>query len=158
MDTIEVLRSDGIAVEAGVFGEGALGQSAARLEALGAEVVNRWLTETEIGAFLPRYHALVLSHIEASQSGVVAIAFGAELPIIATPVGGLIEQVQDGVNGLLATSADAYSLAASVKRLAADPELYSAMCSHLRQTKAERSMTRFVENCVSHALYPRLPD
>jgi glycosyltransferase involved in cell wall biosynthesis len=158
VDTIEVLRSDGIAVEAGVFGEGALGQSAARLEALGAEVVNRWLTETEIGAFLPRYHALVLSHIEASQSGVVAIAFGAELPIIATPVGGLIEQVQDGVNGLLATSADAYSLAASVKRLAADPELYSAMCSHLRQTKAERSMTRFVENCVSHALYPRLPD
>lgn len=158
VDTIEMLRQDGVAVEAGVFGEGALGESARRLEAMGAEVVNRWLTEAEIGAILPRYHALVLSHVEASQSGVAAIAFGAGLPVIATPVGGLIEQVQDGINGVLAARADAYALAEAVKRLVADPQLYAAMSSHLRATKAERSMDRFVEACVSHALYARVPD
>jgi glycosyltransferase involved in cell wall biosynthesis len=158
VDTIELLRRDGMEVEAGVFGEGALGHNADRLKALGAEVVNRWLTETEISDALSRYHALVLSHIEASQSGVAAAAFGAGLPVVATPVGGLIEQVFDGINGVMATSADSYSLADAVKRLAADPQLYGAMSRYLRETKAERSMTRFIEDCVSHALYARLPE
>jgi hypothetical protein len=69
-----------ISVEVGVFGEGTLGASTKWLSAMGAEVINRWLTENEIAAILPRYHALVLSYTEASQSAVVAAAFGAGLP------------------------------------------------------------------------------
>jgi hypothetical protein len=83
------LRAEGVPVSVGVFGEGALVESAARLDAMGAEVVNRWLTEPEIGTILQRYQALVLSHIEASQSDVAATAFGAGLPVIATPDGPL---------------------------------------------------------------------
>ena len=45
---IEALRRAGRRVEAGVFGEGPLGPEAARLDRLGAEVVNRWLSEDEI--------------------------------------------------------------------------------------------------------------
>ena len=61
LDMVDQLRENGIAVEVGVFGEGSLGRSAQRLSAMGAEVVNRWLTEAEIGALLPRFHAIVLS-------------------------------------------------------------------------------------------------
>ena len=126
---------------------------------MGAEVINRWLTEAEIGAVLPRFHAVVLSYIEASQSGVAAAAFGAGLPVIATPVGGIIEQVQDGVNGVLAMRADALALAEAAKRLLFDPQLYRAICHNLAATKDDRSAARFVEYIVWHALYVgRAPD
>jgi glycosyltransferase involved in cell wall biosynthesis len=91
------VRDRGIAVELGVFGEGDLGSSAERLSVMGAEVINRWLTEAEISVLLPRFHVMVLSHVEASQSGAAAAALGAGLPVIATPVGGIIEQITDGV-------------------------------------------------------------
>jgi glycosyltransferase involved in cell wall biosynthesis len=55
LDTVERLRGEGVPIEVGVFGEGALGDSARRLEAVGAEIVNRWLTEQEIELMRPRW-------------------------------------------------------------------------------------------------------
>jgi glycosyltransferase involved in cell wall biosynthesis len=155
LDMVDELRGEGIAVEVGVFGEGDLGSSRARLEAMGAEVVNRWLTETEISTVLGRFHAIVLSHVEASQSGVAAAAFGADLPVIATPVGGIIEQVQDKITGVLASRADAAALAESAKRLMFEPGLYHQICQNIVALKANRSMARFVEECVSLLLHDR---
>ncbi|MEW6640321.1 MAG: glycosyltransferase [Pseudomonadota bacterium] len=152
LDMVEMLRADGLAVEVGVFGEGKLGASAARLEAMGAEVVNRWLTEAEIAERLSRFHAVVLSHTEASQSGVAAAAFGAGLPVIATPVGGIIEQVQDGVTGVLAARVDAAALAEAARRLALDPALYRIVCRNIAALKGDRSMAGFVDRCVDLAL------
>ncbi len=152
LDMIDELRGQGIAVEVGVFGEGDLGACRARLEAMGAQVINRWLTEAEIGALLPLYHAIVLSHVEASQSGVAATAFGIGLPVIATPVGGIIEQVEDKMTGVLAARADASALAEAAKRLLLDPGLYQLIRHNSVAFDGDRSMARFVKECVSHAL------
>jgi len=152
LDAIDLLRREGLPVEVGVFGEGKLGASAARLADLGAEVINRWLSEAEMVSVLQRHHTVVLSHIEASQSGVAAAAFGAGVPVVATPVGGLIEQIRDGVNGILADRTDAPALAHAIKRLLLDAGLYRAICKRLATSKDERSMRRFVDDCVRHAL------
>lgn len=154
VDTIERLRADGVAIEAGVFGEGPLGDAGPRLANLGVEVVNRWLTEGEIGDVLARHHVVVLSHVEASQSGVAAAAFGAGMPVIATPVGALVEQVRHEVDGLLSAHVDASSLAAAIKRLAGDPALYEAMSRHIAASREARSLARFVTACVEQALAP----
>jgi glycosyltransferase involved in cell wall biosynthesis len=150
LDAIDLLRAEGVAVEAGIFGEGRLGRSAGRLAGMGIEVVNRWLNDGEISAVLSRFDALVASHIEASQSGVVAAALGAGLPVVATPVGGLVEQITDGVTGTVARRADARSLADGVKRLFS-PDLYHSVCESIIQTKGQRSMARFVRECVRTA-------
>lgn len=148
LDMIELLRQDGIPVQVGVFGEGALGTTAERLTAIGAEVVNRWIEESEIQTIFSRFHAIVLGHTEASQSGVAAVAFGVGLPVIATPVGGLVEQVKDGITGVLAARADAAALTQAVKRLLLDPIFYRSVCQHIAQSKNERSMTKFVAACL----------
>ena len=106
-----------------------------------------------LGPILARYHRPVLSHTDASQSGVAAAAFGAGLPVVAMPVGGLIEQVVDGVTGLLASRADAPALADATKRLLLDPTLYRAVCTNIARTREQRSMATFVKDCVSHALH-----
>src|SRR5262249_32560421 len=129
-----------------------LGADATRLAGLGAEVINRWLSEAEMLSLLQCYHTVVLSHIEASQSGVAAAAFGAGLPVVATPMGGLSEQIHDGVNGTLADRADAPALASAIKRLLLDPGLYRSICTRLATDKDQRSMRRFVEECVGQAL------
>lgn len=57
-------------------------------------VENRWVPEDEIAALLAWADALVLSHTEASQSGVAAAAIAARRWLVATRVGGLVEQLQ----------------------------------------------------------------
>jgi glycosyltransferase involved in cell wall biosynthesis len=145
VDTMEELRRRGVAIEIGVMGEGDLGPEEARLAALGAEVANRWLSETDVAAALARYDVMVLSHIEASQSGVAAAALGSGLPVVSTAVGGLREQVIEGVTGALAERFDASSLADAVQRL---EKSYVAIAARIAANAETRSMAHFVDCCL----------
>ena len=74
------------------------GPENAALDALrgtfGVRVENRWVPEEEIGDIIGWSDALILPYREASQSGAAAAAIAARRFIIATRVGGLVEQVQ----------------------------------------------------------------
>ena len=148
LDAVELLRRSDHPIEIGVFGEGPLGSSRARLDKLGAKVVNRWLADEEIAAALRMFHVVVLSHTHASQSGVAATALSAGLPVVAMPVGGLVEQIKDGKTGVLALRPDASSLAHAIERLISNPELYAGICQNLADTAHARSMATFVDACV----------
>ena len=58
-------------------------------------VENRWVPEGEVGELLGWADALVLTHREASQSGVAAAAMATRRWIISTRVGGLAEQLAE---------------------------------------------------------------
>jgi glycosyltransferase involved in cell wall biosynthesis len=152
LDAMEILKSNGVPIEVGVFGEGKLGACASRLRAIGAEVVNRWLSDNEIKEVLGRFDIMVLSHVEASQSGVAAAALGAGMPVVATPVGGLIEQIMDGRTGVLALRADAAALSEALEDLLLNSVLYNSICSNIAATRESRSMGRFVKECIAHSL------
>ena len=146
------MGSEGFRVEIGVFGEGPRGEDARELDEMGAAVVNRWLSGAEISNVLARYDLVVLSHIQASQSGVAATAFGAGVPVVATPVGGLVEQVIDGITGIMADRADSDALAEAIKQMILNPEFYNATCRNLIRTSDERSMSRFIQDVISQGL------
>jgi len=150
LDMIENLRAVGLPVEFGVFGEGLLGADGARIEALGGEIVNRWMAANELPLLLDRFDAVVLSHIEASQSGVVATAHGAGMPVVATPVGGLIEQIRDGETGVLAERADGAALAQAVLRLVKTPGLYDGIAANILRCRAGQSMESFLARVVEN--------
>jgi glycosyltransferase involved in cell wall biosynthesis len=151
LDALEILRAQNMAVKLGVFGEGALGPLRSRLEALGVEVENRWIANDEVSGIFSRHDAVVLPHIECSQSGVAAIALGHGLPLIGCRVGGLAEQVRDGETGVVADTADAAGLAAAIRRLAADRRLHAAIRGRIHKSRWERSMHRFAEQLVALA-------
>ncbi len=65
------------------------------------EVVNRWVQEAEIPGFFCGVSAVVLPYTSASQSGVIATAAAYGLPVVATRIGGIPEQVRDGETGVL---------------------------------------------------------
>lgn len=90
----------------------------------GIIVDNRWINENDIGDVFANADLLVLPYIEASQSGIIAIAYGAGIPVVATPVGGLIEQVIAGDTGLLAKSTTSKAIADAICELTTNHELY----------------------------------
>jgi glycosyltransferase involved in cell wall biosynthesis len=151
VDAAERLRREGVPIQVGVFGEGDLQPLAGRLRDLDAEVVNRWIPDREVVRVFARHHAVVVAHTEASQSGVVASAHGLGLPVVATSVGALHEQIEDEVTGLLAATADASCLAAAMKRLALDPDLYDRIVAGIAATRGQRSMERFLSELVTRA-------
>ncbi len=100
-----------------VIGSGPESATLARLRALpGVAVENRWVPEDEIGALLAWSDALVLSHTEASQSGVAAAAVAAGRWVVATRVGGLAEQLRAEPHAVLCEP-DAASLADALRHL-----------------------------------------
>ena len=84
--------------------------------------------------------ACVLPYIEASQSGIAPLSFSRGRAVVATPVGGLPEQVRHGETGLLTETVSAVALATSIKRLAEDRNLTRCLGENaLRHAETEIS-------------------
>lgn len=95
-----------------IVGNGDFSAYRARAAAIpDVEVINRWVRDEEVAGYFNGADVLVLPYTEASQSGVVAIAASFGVPTVASNTGGLAEQVQDGVNGLLVPPAEPAALA-----------------------------------------------
>jgi glycosyltransferase involved in cell wall biosynthesis len=151
IEAIELLREEGTSIHVGMAGAGDLGSERSRLAALGVEVINRWVEDSEIGTLFARYDALVLPYVEASQSGVATIAYGSCMPVVGMPIGGIPEQVIDGTTGVVARGTDARALADAIRRLAADPTLYEQISRRLRETAEQRSIGRFITELAAEA-------
>ncbi len=152
IEAVELLRESDIRVQIGVVGEGRIEASDfERLRNLNAEIINRWVDHSEIHAILERYDAVVAPYLEASQSAVVAMGLAAALPVIATPVGALPEQIQDGITGLVTRDTSAGSVAEKLKLLVSSPSLYARLVHNLRarQSRSEASAERLISEILS---------
>ena len=130
LDAVRELRADFPAMRVLLGGDGEAAQVQARIDALGLGQQVRllgWvqserkqqLLDTSAIYVLPSYfEGLPMSILEAMAAG---------LPVVATPVGGIPEAVGDGVEGYLVAPGDVAGLAASLRRLMADPALAMAM-------------------------------
>lgn len=151
-EAVSALRSSGRDIRLGVYGEGDIADVRPMLAEIGAEIVNRWIGHDEIGAILARHDVLVLPYIEASQSGVAAAARGAGLPVIVTPVGGLTEQVRDGVDGLIASAASADAIAECMALMDDDRTLLRKLADGSGAADGTISVGQFAERLKAIAL------
>ena len=83
-------------------------------------VENRWVPEAEIPALLGWADGVVLSHREASQSGVAAAALAARRYLVATRVGGLTEQAGEDPAAILC-EVSAAGLVAGLRQMLVAP-------------------------------------
>ena len=90
-------------------------------------VHNEFISEERTAEYFRRASIVVLPYIEASQSGVIPLAYSAAKPVVATTVGGLPEMVEDGRTGYLVAPRDTASLADRLARLLLDPTLRHQM-------------------------------
>jgi glycosyltransferase involved in cell wall biosynthesis len=90
-------------------------------------VDNEYISRERAQEYFERASVVVLPYIEASQSGVIPLAYSAGKPVVATEVGGLPEMVEHGRTGLLVPPRDAAQLADAVVRLLLDSKLRRQM-------------------------------
>jgi glycosyltransferase involved in cell wall biosynthesis len=108
-----------------VAGRGHLDHDALQLAAqTRVHMDNRWIPEQEVAEIFHGADLVVVPYIEASQSGVVATAYGMGLPVVVTAVGGLREQVRHGMTGLIAAGTSPQDLAEAIVSLCTDADLY----------------------------------
>jgi starch synthase len=86
-------------------------------------VHNEYVSDEKRAELFRRASVVVLPYIEASQSGVVRIAYRFGKPIVATTVGGLPELVDHGRTGYLVPPRDANALADAIVLLLQDKKL-----------------------------------
>jgi len=90
-------------------------------------VHNRHIPDDERRRLFQQASVVVLPYVEATQSGVVPVAFTYEKPVVATNTGGLPEAVEHGETGLLVPPRDERALATAIIRLLKDERLRRRM-------------------------------
>ena len=91
------------------------------------EVHNDWISDAQRSAMFAAASLVVLPYIEASQSGVIPIAYAYEKPVVVTNIGGLPDMVDEGQTGLLVPPRDADALATAIIELLRNRDRRMAM-------------------------------
>lgn len=112
-------------------------------------VHNEFISEDRAAGYFRRASVVVLPYIEASQSGVIPMAYSAGKPVVATTVGGLPETVDNGRTGYLVPPRDSLRLADAVTKLLLDEPLRRHMGANAkRKIEAECSPSVVAEKTM----------
>jgi glycosyltransferase involved in cell wall biosynthesis len=113
-------------------------------------VFNRYISDAEVAQFYGAADVCVLPYKSATQSGITAISFHFEVPIIATNVGGLAETVKHQKTGVVVDSPDSSLIATAINTYFKE-DLKEAMVTEIQQYKQEHSWKKFAEQLVDFA-------
>lgn len=106
-------------------------QQAIALAGVGNSIISRigFVPDEQVEIFFKAADVLVLSYVHIFQSGLLSLGYSFGLPIIATDVGSLKEDVQEGATGLVCRPCDAADLARAIEQYFAS-ELYRDLAHH----------------------------
>jgi len=79
-------------------------------------IVNEYVANEAVHLYFTASNLAVLPYNEATQSGILSIAYGFATPVVVTDVGGLAELVEDGKTGFIVPPHDIQQLAQAVIR------------------------------------------
>ncbi|MGY4434576.1 glycosyltransferase involved in cell wall biosynthesis [Bradyrhizobium sp. F1.13.1] len=138
VDAIDMLTKRGVTHEAIVAGRGPeMTRLGARMEAMPTvKMINAYISPEDTGQLFQSATVVALPYKDASQSGVLASAYGNSRPVVASATGGIPDVVTDGVNGLLVPPGDAVALADALERVLTSNSPAAALAEGARQTAA----------------------
>ena len=110
-----------------------------------------YIKDSEVADFFSGADLCVLPYRSATQSGVSAIAFHFEVPMLVTDTGGLKESIADTGTGLLAEQCTAQAVADGINAFFADPEISAGCKKNIRKQKDILSWERFARNLQDFA-------
>lgn len=110
------------------------------------EIINEFIPDEKVAALFQKASVVVLPYVDASQSGVVPLAFSFGKPVVATDVGSIPEAVDHGVNGLIVAPRDPRALAEAIIAILNNATLRDKMIEGAKhKAYVELSWTRIAE-------------
>ena len=86
-------------------------------------ILNKFVEDKDVPKYFLESSLVVAPYIDASQSGIISLAFNFGRPVIATNVGSIPEIVKDNVNGILVNPRDSKAIADSIIKLLENPSI-----------------------------------
>lgn len=88
-------------------------------------LINRYIDDDEVGGLFDGPNVVtVIPYIDATQSGIISIAFEYGTPIIASDTGGLREQLDEGKIGLMFEAGNPDELAKKMQIIIDNPDIF----------------------------------
>lgn len=110
-----------------------------------------YIKDSEVSDFFSGADLCVLPYRSATQSGVSAISFHFEVPMLVTDTGGLKESIADTGTGLLAEQCTGQAVADGIKAFFADPEIAAGCRKNIKKQKDILSWESFARNLQDFA-------
>ncbi|MDR1923020.1 MAG: glycosyltransferase family 4 protein [Planctomycetaceae bacterium] len=134
--SIHVLLSFGLVL----FGEGFLrGYLQSRIDDVGVAGYFKMVGFTrELDCYLPFFDIFVQSSWTEGFPCVNLEAMASGVPVVATEVGGVPEQIESGVTGILVPSGDSVAIARELKRLISEPALRKKIGTNGRESVTKK--------------------
>ena len=129
LEATKKLRTDFPQIKVLVAGEGDLERYRAQLDELkeNVEIKDGFIAERDVAPLFQRAGIIVLPYREASQSGVVPIAWAFKKAVIVTDVGSLAEIVEHGTSGLVVPPESPSAIATAIRGLLTDAKKRKAL-------------------------------
>jgi len=116
-----------------------------------------FVPHVQVPAVLQHVDLLVLPGLYEDLSSALIEAMAAGLPVVATRVGGTVDLVHHGVNGLLVAPRDPAALAAAISQVLADPAAAARLSAAARRTATDHAwpgLARQVLKVYQHVTTP----
>ena len=91
------------------------------------EIHNSYILDDVVPRLFQRAAIVALPYIEATQTGIIPIAYAFKKPVIVTDTGDMPEVVDDGINGIIVPPRDVNMLAEAIKTLLGNKTLRKEM-------------------------------
>ncbi len=111
------------------------------------KLFNTYIRDSEVPYFFSASDVCVLPYRSATQSGITSIAQHFDLPIIATNVGGLKENINHEKNGLIVNDVSASALEESIKTYFSQ-DLKMTFAKNIREIKEKNSWMNFAKKII----------
>lgn len=122
---------------------------------LNTTIINKYIADKEIATYFEYPNTvLILPYSDATQSGVLGIAYEFEVPVIASNLIGLKEQLFDGTVGLLFPANDSLALETEMEKFLVDNNTMIKQISLMKKYK-EKMTWKYVTNELLCQIYER---
>ncbi len=99
-------------------------------------IIDKYVPDSEVPIYFSASDIIVLPYLDISESGIIRVAFGFDLPILATNVGGNPDHIQDSYNGFLVEPKNPGQIAEKLIEFFSK-KLYSKMSKAMRSKRKE---------------------
>lgn len=110
----------------------------------------------ELAAYLKISDIFVRASLVEGMGSAFIEAFAAGIPVVATPVGGIPDFLQDGETGVFCEVQDPLSIASAVRRYLDDPALVAKVTKQARQLAEEKYDWKGIAQAVDNRVFSPL--
>ena len=112
------------------------------------KLFTKYIKDSEVKDYFSAADLAVLPYRSATQSGISAISWHFEVPMVVTDVGGLRQSIGETGTGLVAEKADPDCIAAEIRRYFSDANLRTLCINSIRAEKERLSWKTFSKRLI----------